>query len=289
MDCPHKSPVRDTSHHTGKAFTAFNKVNDTSYHDTSHKDKNEDENIDKSIDRELYGKAFTAFNKVNHSPPICCDNNVAKFHVVRDIEKINYGRPYFMCSKATDRCRYFEWGDKVIPQRPRCYHNETSKRRRVMKPGPNKGRLFFSCPRQYNDVAQCTFFQWEDETPIPKTPPKREKKDDDDDIISQFTFPKIPSCQYRIPKRKKTPPLEEKNSDDDDIIPNSQPQKRKKTPPLEEKNKDDDTIPDSQSYTSEWMTPQRKKSEILSSDSEEEERNPFLFYTRNPRNRSFYC
>jgi hypothetical protein len=262
MDCPHKSPVN--------------------------KDKNEDENIDKSIDRELYEKAFTAFNKANHSPPVCCDNNVAKFRVVLDSEKDNYGRPYFVCSKHTDRCEYFEWGDKVILQRPRCYHNETSKKRRVMKPGPNKGRLFFSCPRQYNDVAQCTFFQWEDETP-PKTPPKREKKDDDDDIISQFTFPKIPSCQYRIPKRKKTPPLEEKNSDDDDIIPNSQPQKRKKTPPLEEKNKDDDTIPDSQSYTSEWMTPQRKKSEILSSDSEEEERNPFLFYTRNPRNRSFYC
>ena len=245
MDCPHKS--------------------------VANKDKNE-ENEDKNIDQELYEKAFTAFNKTNQAPPMCCDNNVAKFRVVLDEKKDNYGRPFFVCSKHTDRCEYFEWGDKAIVQRPRCYHNETSKKRRVRKPGPNKGRLFFSCPRQRDDVAQCAFFQWEDEIPIPKTPPKEDKKDDLDDILSRFTFPKIPSSQYRIPKRKKAPPQEEKN-DDDDIIPDSQPR------------------------ISKWMTPQRKKQKILSSDSEEEEQekqekeekekeenpfdSPFIFYTRH--------
>jgi hypothetical protein len=117
-------------------------------------------------------------------------------------------------------------------------------------------------------VAQCAFFQWEDETPIPKTPPKREKEDADNDILSQLTFPKIPSSQYRIPKRRKTPPTQEKNDDDDDIIPSSQ------------------------RHISDWLVPRRKKQKILSSDSEEEEENSFLFYTRDrsgPSNGSFYC
>jgi hypothetical protein len=60
---------------------------DCSHRSPANKDENKDENIDESIDRELYGKAFTAFNKANHSPPVCCDNNVAKFHVVLDEKK----------------------------------------------------------------------------------------------------------------------------------------------------------------------------------------------------------
>jgi hypothetical protein len=236
-----------------------------------------EENRAEEIDRELYNKAFTAFKEANDAAPICCDNNTAQFRVALKKNRDNYGRPYFVCSKDKDGCDYFEWGDKAITPRPRCYHNETSAKRRVRKQGPNKGRFFFSCPRHFRDVTQCDFFQWEDlpfpkdETPIPETPPKEDKKDDLDDILTRFTFPKIPSSQYRIPKRKKTPPPEKKNDDDDDVIP------------------------DSQTRITKWTTPRRKKQKILSSDSEEEEEEKpqkYLFYTRDrsgASNGSFYC
>jgi hypothetical protein len=188
--------------------------------------------ICKTEERHIYENAMIAFRATEQPQPVCCDNNLAKFRVVIDIMKDNYGRPFFVCSKNTDKCDYFEWGDKTILQRPLCYHNEVSKKRSVTKSGPNKGRVFFSCPRQRGDVDQCKFFQWEDETAPPttaKTPPpatdetqpptkKRnttpEKGEED---IRQFHFPRrknkrtaiisddeedIPSSQHHFPRRK---------------------------------------------------------------------------------------
>jgi hypothetical protein len=239
----------------------------------THKPSAEKDNTkEENINHELYEKALMAFNKTNQPQPVCCDVNLAKLRVVLDSNKDNYGRPFFVCSKLTDKCKYFEWGDEIILQRPRCYHNEVSKKCVVKRPGQNKGRLFFSCPCQQANLTQCRFFQWVDETqPLDKKktpPPKQNNSDDIDDILHQFRFPKIPSSQYRIPKQK-TPPENDENTcdgandDDDDTI----------------------KIPSSQRH--------RKKQILLASDSEEEEQeSPFLFYTRNqsgPSNGSFYC
>lgn len=43
----------------------------------------------------------------------------------------------------------------------RCAHNEIAKKVQTKKPGPNKGRYFYTCARPMNE--QCKFFQWETE------------------------------------------------------------------------------------------------------------------------------
>ncbi|XP_053988911.1 DNA topoisomerase 3-alpha isoform X1 [Hylaeus volcanicus] len=42
-----------------------------------------------------------------------------------------------------------------------CHCNQLAKERTVVKDGPNKGRLFYSCPKPMNE--SCKFFQWADE------------------------------------------------------------------------------------------------------------------------------
>jgi hypothetical protein len=37
--------------------------------------------------------------------------------MLKDVTNPNYGRPFFVCSKDTNRCQYFEWGDRIIPPR----------------------------------------------------------------------------------------------------------------------------------------------------------------------------
>ncbi|XP_076680508.1 topoisomerase 3-alpha isoform X1 [Andrena cerasifolii] len=43
----------------------------------------------------------------------------------------------------------------------KCLCNEQAKERTVLKDGPNKGRLFYSCPKGMHE--SCKFFQWGDE------------------------------------------------------------------------------------------------------------------------------
>ncbi|XP_076633672.1 topoisomerase 3-alpha [Colletes latitarsis] len=43
----------------------------------------------------------------------------------------------------------------------KCHCNQLAKERTVQKDGPNKGRLFYSCPKPMNE--SCKFFQWVDE------------------------------------------------------------------------------------------------------------------------------
>ncbi|XP_076293388.1 topoisomerase 3-alpha isoform X2 [Lasioglossum baleicum] len=44
----------------------------------------------------------------------------------------------------------------------KCNCNQLAKERTVQKDGPNKGRLFYSCPKPMNE--SCNFFQWADDT-----------------------------------------------------------------------------------------------------------------------------
>jgi hypothetical protein len=181
--------------------------------------------------RYIYENGVIAFHKTEQPQPVCCDNNLGKLFVVKDIVKDNYGRPFFKCSKNTNKCDYFEWADKIIPQKPRCYHNEVSKKRRVTKSGPNKERRFFSCPKHKYNALQCNFFQWEDETQPPteketpppvkektqppnkkrNTTPKNQANDDDDDDI--------PLSQSRFPRRKKQKILSDEEEEEEEKKP----------------------------------------------------------------------
>ncbi|XP_078042704.1 topoisomerase 3-alpha isoform X2 [Augochlora pura] len=56
------------------------------------------------------------------------------------------------------------WGQNDISgsESLKCHCNQLAKERTVQKDGPNKGRLFYSCPKPMNE--SCKFFQWSDET-----------------------------------------------------------------------------------------------------------------------------
>jgi hypothetical protein len=215
MECLHKLPAATTQTENGEFWFCEQKP---SCHFICSKDE-----------EYIYENTLSAFHATEQPQLVCCDNNAATFRVVKDIIKDNYGRPFFVCSKKTDKCGYFEWGDKIILQRPKCYHNKVSKRWSIRQTGPNKGRRFFCCSKKYDDENKCNFFQWEDETPPPtteETPPPAEEEtqppnkkrnttpeneeDDDDDIsLSQYRLPK---CKNRREKKILKAVLDEKKS-----------------------------------------------------------------------------
>ena len=145
MQCLHKLPAGTSE--TGNGSFWFCNQNPTCHFICS-----EDEGY-------LFEKAIDAYHETGQSQPICCANNLAKLRIVKDMLKETYGRPFFVCSKDANRCEYFEWADEIILPKPPCYHNEACKSRTVKKEGPNKGKIFFCCPKKQND-GQCKFFQW---------------------------------------------------------------------------------------------------------------------------------
>ena len=93
--------------------------------------------------------------------PLCCNVDgiihvKTRMRVKTDVESDNFGRPYFVCSKKRDPCRYRTWGDEAIISRPLCEHKKPCHIQKEWKEGPNKGRYFFSCAER----ASCKFFMW---------------------------------------------------------------------------------------------------------------------------------
>lgn len=91
----------------------------------------------------------------------------------------NRGRLFYVCSKPMEAaCSYFEWDDRqtastrnnndkaTVEQRSdRFGHDrkcacELVAVRDVTRGGPNKGRVYYKCPKI---VQKCSFFQWQDE------------------------------------------------------------------------------------------------------------------------------
>ena len=170
MQCLHKLPAGTSETENGRFWFCNQKP-------TCHFICSEDEGY-------LFGIAMAAYHETGQPQPICCANNLAKLRVVKDMVKDSYGRPFFVCSKDTNRCEYFEWADEIILPKPHCYHNEVCKRQRVKKDGPNRGKSFFCCPRK-QDEGQCKFFQWVEEEgdvykentpPAQKTPERNDEK-----------------------------------------------------------------------------------------------------------------
>ena len=114
----------------------------------------------------LYGGAVDDFLSTEQPRPLCCmgENyvrNYAKMKVVTDMEKENFARPFFVCSKKDDPCSYFEWGDQKIVETPLCKHQYPSRMLKVKKEGPNKDRSFFCCRER--EEKRCKFFKWADD------------------------------------------------------------------------------------------------------------------------------
>ena len=113
-----------------------------------------------------YDKAVKKFLATKQDLPKCCgitpeasaERNYARFSVVRDVTKANFGRPFFTCSKENDACDYFAWGDEAIIEKPLCQHGKPCRLMKVRKEGPNKGRRFLCCPEW--GEKQCKFFKW---------------------------------------------------------------------------------------------------------------------------------
>ena len=105
----------------------------------------------------IYDAAIKEFLATKQSVPKCCSGE-AKIKVVTDMEKQNFGRPFFVCGKEDDPCQYFEWGDQQIIEKPLCKHGKPSGLFRVKK-GPNQDRMFFRCCEKEKE-NMCNFFKW---------------------------------------------------------------------------------------------------------------------------------
>ena len=123
---------------------------------------------EKAWDKKLYLAAVKTFLNTNQDIPFCCciskegKHDYAKIKVVTNINNANRGRPFFTCSKVTDPCNYFAWGDEEILETPLCKHLQPSRMFTVKKEGLNKGRRFFRCSEQ--DVRKrCKFFMWSED------------------------------------------------------------------------------------------------------------------------------
>ena len=117
-------------------------------------------------DEFIYEQAVKKFLATKQPQPLCCMGIIrrtAKMKAVTDPEDDDFGRPFFVCSKKADPCRYFAWGDQAIIPRPLCEHGKPCDIQKEWKEGPNKGRRFFSCaePASYNPTrGPCKFFKW---------------------------------------------------------------------------------------------------------------------------------
>ena len=107
MRCLHKLPARTSETENGLFWFCIQKP-------TCNFICSEDEGY-------LYEMGIIAFERTKQPQPYCCGNNPAKLRVVKDITKQNYGRPFFVCPKETERCEYFGWGDETILPKPYCF------------------------------------------------------------------------------------------------------------------------------------------------------------------------
>ena len=133
----------------------------------------------------MYDQAVKRFLEAKQPRPKCCvkiagsyrrgktpevPRRYAKMKPNTDVENYSFARPYFVCSKKRNPCSYFAWGDGIILEKPLCDHGKPSKRTWVKKEGPNKGRMFYCCAEQKENM--CKFSQWTDD---PSSGPMIEK------------------------------------------------------------------------------------------------------------------
>ena len=110
-------------------------------------------------DEFIYDQAVKRFLATKQPQPLCCmgvTRTKAKMKTITDPKDNDFGRPYFVCSKKTDPCMYFEWGDKAIVRRPLCEHGKPCRKKKEWKKESNKVRYTFSCGEP--SWRRCNFF-----------------------------------------------------------------------------------------------------------------------------------
>ena len=76
--------------------------------------------------------------------PVCdTHQRLARMKVVKDVSKLNFGRPFFVCCDRESPCKFWQWGDRHEFPKPKCGHGLNACVRKVKKEGENQGRLFF--------------------------------------------------------------------------------------------------------------------------------------------------
>ena len=97
-------------------------------------------------------------------------------HVVKNLLKSNYGRPFFVCSDQANPCSFWIWVDVQHVAKPKCRHGFPCVIHKVKKETINKNRLFFCCAQE----DSCNYFEWVPEEPYCKAKlPQPEIKQDD--------------------------------------------------------------------------------------------------------------
>ena len=110
----------------------------------------------------LYEKAAAAWKYKKQPHPRCEKHGkLAKMHVVKNLLKSNYGRPFFVCSDQWNPCSFWAWGYVRPIAKPKCRHGFPCVIRKVKKETINKDRLFFCCAKK----DSCNYFEWVPEEP----------------------------------------------------------------------------------------------------------------------------
>jgi hypothetical protein len=69
----------------------------------------------------MYEKAITVWRCTEQPHPRCNEHhNLAKMCVVKDLMKVNYGRPFFVCGEKAKPCYFWMWGDVQPLAKPEC-------------------------------------------------------------------------------------------------------------------------------------------------------------------------
>ena len=79
---------------------------------------------------------------------------LAKLHVVKNLLKSNYGRPFFVCSDQSNPCSFWVWGDVQPVAKPKCRHGFPCVIRKVKKETINKDRLFLLCSGRFMQLLR---------------------------------------------------------------------------------------------------------------------------------------
>ena len=105
----------------------------------------------------LYEKVTAAWKSTKQPHPRCKKHGkLAKMHVVKNLLKSNYGRPFFVCSDQSNPCFFWVWGDVQHVAKPKCCHGFPCVIRKVKKETINKDHLFFWCAQK----DSCNYFEW---------------------------------------------------------------------------------------------------------------------------------
>lgn len=123
--------------------------------------KSRKSNIQRDI-TQFWGQPKSIMNSPPASDEVTESNNSNKAVKVTDYRPEEF--PMKASSSGSNASVKKAWSDIFYRQVPKCLHNEPCKLVLSKKPGPNKGRSFWSCARPTGAVGdkdyRCKFFRW---------------------------------------------------------------------------------------------------------------------------------